>query len=127
MIGPRHQVSLRFLNANAAALPAGEVIDVIPDNHLSYRLPTVLRWRAGRRRFVFHFSPTFGSQVDAVITFFSALTGVGSSAAAATRSSTCGSQSTAASPRIAMIAPFIWISTLARILARSTVMNVLVR
>jgi transposase len=70
----RHQEFLRFLNAIEGAVPAGKVIHVILDNYGSHKHPKVLRWLARHPRFVFHFTPTSGSWLNAVETFFSALT-----------------------------------------------------
>jgi DDE superfamily endonuclease/Homeodomain-like domain len=70
----RHQEFLRFLNAIAAAVPAGKVIHVILDNYGSHKHPKVLRWLARHPRWTFHFTPTAGSWLNAVETFFSALT-----------------------------------------------------
>jgi transposase len=70
----RHQEFLRFLNAIERAVPAGKVIHVILDNSGSHQHPKVLRWLARHPRFVFHFTPTAGSWLNAVETFFSALT-----------------------------------------------------
>jgi len=69
----RHQEFLRFLNTIEAAVPAGKVIHVILDNYGSHKHPKVLRWLARHPRFVFHFTPTSGSWLNAVETFFSAL------------------------------------------------------
>jgi transposase len=70
----RHQEFLRFLNTLEGAVPAGKVIHVILDNYGSHKHPKVLRWLARHPRFIFHFTPTSGSWVNAVETFFSALT-----------------------------------------------------
>jgi transposase len=70
----RHQEFLRFLNAIEGAVPAGKVIHVILDNYGSHKHPKVLAWLARHPRFVFHFTPTSGSWLNAVETFFSALT-----------------------------------------------------
>jgi transposase len=70
----RHQEFLRFLNTLEGAVPAGKVIHVILDNYGSHKHPKVLRWLARHPRFIFHFTPTSGSWLNAVETFFSALT-----------------------------------------------------
>jgi transposase len=69
----RHQEFIRFLNTIEAAVPAGKVIHVILDNYGSHKHPKVLRWLARHPRFVFQFTPTSGSWLNAVETFFSAL------------------------------------------------------
>ena len=70
----RHQEFLRFLNAIEAAVPAGKVIHVILDNYGSHKHPKVIAWLARHPRWTFHFTPTSGSWLNAVETFFSALT-----------------------------------------------------
>jgi transposase len=70
----RHQEFLRFLNTIERAVPAGRVIHVILDNYGSHKHPKVLAWLARHPRWTFHFTPTSGSWLNAVETFFSALT-----------------------------------------------------
>ena len=70
----RHQEFLRFLNAIERAVPAGKVIHAILDNYGSHKHPKVLAWLARHPRWVFHFTPTSGSWLNAVETFFSTLT-----------------------------------------------------
>jgi transposase len=70
----RHQEFLRFLNTIERAVPAGKVIHAILDNYGSHKHPKVLRWLARHPRWVFHFTPTSGSWLNAVETFFSTLT-----------------------------------------------------
>jgi len=70
----RHQEFLRFLNTIESAVTAGKLIHVILDNYGSHKHPKVLRWLGRHPRFVFHFTPTAGSWLNAVETFFSALT-----------------------------------------------------
>ena len=70
----RHQEFLRFLNTIERAVPPGKVIHVILDNYGSHKHPKVLRWLARHPRWTFHFTPTSGSWLNAVETFFSALT-----------------------------------------------------
>ena len=50
------------------------MIHVILDNYGSHKHPKVLKWLARHPRWVFHFTPTSGSWLNAVETFFSALT-----------------------------------------------------
>ena len=69
----RHQEFIRFLNTIERATPAGKVVHVILDNYGSHKHPKVLRWLTRHPRFVFHFTPTSGSWLNAVETFFSAL------------------------------------------------------
>ena len=70
----RHQEFLRFLNTIEAAVPAGKVIHVILDNYVSHKHPKVLAWLTRHPRWTFHFTPTSGSWLNAVETFFSTLT-----------------------------------------------------
>jgi transposase len=70
----RHQEFLRFLNAIEGAVPAGKVIHVILDNYGSHKHPKVKAWLARHPRWTFHFTPKSGSWLNAVETFFSALT-----------------------------------------------------
>ena len=70
----RHQEFIRFLNAVERAVPAGKVIHAILDNYAAHKHPRVLAWLGRHRRWVFHFTPTSGSWLNAVETFFSALT-----------------------------------------------------
>ena len=70
----RHQEFLRFLNAVEAAVPAGKLIHAILDNYGTHKHPKVLAWLARHPRWTFHFTPTSGSWLNAVETFFSTLT-----------------------------------------------------
>jgi transposase len=70
----RHQEFLRFLHAIEREIPAGKVIHVILDNYATHKHPKVLAWLARHPRWTFHFTPTSGSWLNAVETFFSALT-----------------------------------------------------
>jgi transposase len=70
----RHQEFIRFLNALERAVPAGKLIHVILDNYATHKHPNVLRWLGRHPRFVFHFTPTSCSWLNAVETFFSRLT-----------------------------------------------------
>jgi transposase len=70
----RHQEFIRFLNAIERAVPAGKLIHVILDNYATHKHPKVLRWLGRHPRFVFHFTPTSCSWLNAVETFFSRLT-----------------------------------------------------
>ncbi len=70
----RHQEFIRFLNAIEAAVPAGRIVRVILDNYATHTHPKVLAWLSRHPRFVFHFTPTSCSWLNAVETFFAALT-----------------------------------------------------
>ena len=70
----RHQEFIRFLNAVEASVPAGKIIHAIADNYATHKHPKVRAWLARHPRWVFHFTPTSASWLNAVETFFSALT-----------------------------------------------------
>jgi transposase len=70
----RHQEFIRFLNAVERVVPAGKVIHAILDNYAAHKHPKVLAWLARHPRWTFHFTPTSSSWLNAVETFFSALT-----------------------------------------------------
>jgi transposase len=70
----RHQELIRFLNAVERAVPTGKVVHAIMDNYAAHKHPKVLAWLSRHPRWVFHFTPTSGSWLNAVETFFSALT-----------------------------------------------------
>ena len=70
----RHQEFLRFLNAIERAVPAGKVIHVILDNYATHKHPKVRKWLADHPRWVFHFTPTSASWLNAVEGFFSTIT-----------------------------------------------------
>ena len=70
----RHHDVLRFPHSAAAAVPAGKLIHFILDNYASHNHPEVLAWLERHPRWTFHFTPTSGSWLNAVETFFSALT-----------------------------------------------------
>ena len=70
----RHQEFIRFLNAIEAAVPPGRIVHVILDNYATHKHPKVLAWLSRHPRFVFHFTPTACSWLNAVETFFATLT-----------------------------------------------------
>jgi transposase len=70
----RHQEFIRFLNTVEARVPAGKVVHVILDNYAAHKHPKVRTWLARHPRWVFHFTPTSASWINAVEGFFSALT-----------------------------------------------------
>jgi transposase len=70
----RHQEFIRFLNAIEREVPAGKVIHVILDNYAAHKHPKVRAWLARHPRWTFHFTPTSGSWLNAVESFFSTLT-----------------------------------------------------
>ena len=70
----RHQEFIRFLNAVEATVPAGKMIHAILDNYATHKHPKVRAWLERHPRWTFHFTPTSGSWLNAVETFFSAMT-----------------------------------------------------
>ncbi len=69
----RHQELIRFLNAIEAEVPIGKVIHVILDNYAAHKHPNVRAWLDRHPRFVFHFTPTSCSWLNAVEGFFAKL------------------------------------------------------
>jgi transposase len=69
-----HQELIRFLNAVEREVPAGKIIHAILDNYATHKHPKVRAWLVRHPRWVFHFTPTSGSWLNAVENFFSALT-----------------------------------------------------
>ena len=70
----RHQEFIRFLNTIEADVPAGRLIHVVLDNYAAHKHPKVRSWLARHPRWIFHFTPTSASWLNAVESFFSALT-----------------------------------------------------
>ncbi|ADP69993.1 Integrase catalytic region [Rhodomicrobium vannielii ATCC 17100] len=70
----RHQEFIKFLNAVERKVPAGKIIHVILDNYGTHKHPKVDAWLADHPRWVFHFTPTSASWLNAVENFFSAIT-----------------------------------------------------
>jgi transposase len=70
----RHQEFIRFLNAVERAIPAGKIIHAILDNYATHKHPKVRAWLTRHPRWIFHFTPTSCSWLNAVETFFSKLT-----------------------------------------------------
>jgi len=69
-----HQQFIRFLNAVERQVPAGKIVHAILDNYAAHKHPKVRAWLARHSRWVFHFTPTSSSWLNAVETFFSVLT-----------------------------------------------------
>ena len=69
----RHEEFLRFLNTIGGAVSAGKTVHVILDNSATHKHPKVRAWLARHPRWVFHFTPTSASWMNAVEGFFSAL------------------------------------------------------
>jgi transposase len=70
----RHQEFIKFLNAVERKVPAGKVIHAILDNYGTHKHPKVEAWLADHPRWVFHFTPTSASWLNAVEGFFSVIT-----------------------------------------------------
>lgn len=69
----RHQEFIRFLNMIEAEVPAGKVVHVILDNYAAHKHPSVQAWLKRHPRFVFHFTPTSCSWLNAVEGYFAKL------------------------------------------------------
>jgi DDE superfamily endonuclease len=70
----RHEEFVRLLNTVERTVPAGRIIEAVVDNYATHKHPKVKAWFARHPRWTFHFTPTSGSWLNAVETFFSALT-----------------------------------------------------
>ena len=70
----RHEEFIRFLNAVEREVPEGKTIEAVVDNYATHKHPKVREWLARHPRWTFHFTPTSGSWLNAVETFFSVLT-----------------------------------------------------
>ena len=70
----RHQEFIRFLNAIERDVPAGKLIHAVLDNYATHKHPKVRAWLERHPRWVFHFTPTSASWLNAVEGFFSVLT-----------------------------------------------------
>lgn len=75
-IRPRHTSAdfIAFLNKVNRAVPAELDVHVILDNLQTHKTPQVQRWLLRHRRFHLHFTPTYGSWMNLVERWFSALT-----------------------------------------------------
>jgi transposase len=69
----RHQEFIRFLNRVEATVPAGKLIHAILDNYAAHKHPKVRAWLARHPRWIFHFTPTSCSWLNAVETLFAKL------------------------------------------------------
>jgi transposase len=70
----RHQESIRFVNAVEAEVTAGKIIHAILDNYAVHKHPKVRAWLGRHPRWIFHFTPTSASWLNAVEGFFAKLT-----------------------------------------------------
>ncbi len=69
----RHQEFIRFLNVIEARAPKKKTIHIIVDNYATHKHPDVMQWLEKHRRFVFHFTPTSASWLNAIEGFFAKL------------------------------------------------------
>src|SRR6185436_19738 len=69
-----HQEFITFLNAVERAVPVGKIVHAILDNYATHKHPKVRDWLANHPRWVFHFTPTSASWLNAVEGFFSIIT-----------------------------------------------------
>ncbi len=69
----RHQEFIRFLNVIHARVPDDKAIHIILDNYAVHKHPKVRAWLDRHKRFVFHFTPTSSSWLNAVEGFFAKL------------------------------------------------------
>ena len=70
----RHQEFIRFLNVIDARVAKKKTVHVIVDNYAAHKHPKVLEWIENHPRFVFHFTPTSASWLNAIESFFANLT-----------------------------------------------------
>jgi transposase len=70
----RHEEFIRFLNTVEREIPPGKLVHAVVDNYATHKHPRVKAWLQRHPRWTFHFTPTSGSWLNAVETFFSALT-----------------------------------------------------
>lgn len=70
----RHQEFIRFLNVINARVVRKLAVHVIVDNYAAHKHPKVLEWLMRHPRFVFHFTPTSASWLNAVEGLFALLT-----------------------------------------------------
>lgn len=65
---------VKFLNKINREVPSHLDVHVILDNLSTHKTPAVHKWLLRHRRFHFHFTPTYGSWMNLVERWFSALT-----------------------------------------------------
>ena len=70
----RHSEFIRFLNAVEREVPSGKLIHAVLDNYATHKHPKVLAWLSRHPRWIFHFTPTSASWLNAVENFFSKMT-----------------------------------------------------
>ena len=70
----RHQEFIRFLKAIEREVRVGQIVHVILDNYGAHKHPKVRAWLDRHPRFVFHYTPTSCTWLNAVEGFFAKLT-----------------------------------------------------
>jgi len=73
---PNHTTKefIRFLNKINRNVPDGLDVHLVLDNLATHKAPTVQKWLLRHKRFHLHFTPTYGSWMNLVERWFSALT-----------------------------------------------------
>jgi transposase len=66
----RHQEFIRFLNIVEATVPACKIIHAIVDNDAAHQHPKVRQWLERHPRWIFHFTPTSSSWLNAISVAF---------------------------------------------------------
>jgi transposase len=69
-----HQEFIRFLGAVDRQIPTGKIVHAIMDNYGTHKHPKVREWLVRHPHWVFHFTPTSASWLNAVENFFSVIT-----------------------------------------------------
>jgi transposase len=69
-----HQQFIKFLNAVDKEIPTAKIVHAVLDNYATHKHPKVRAWLERHPHWVFHFTPTSGSWLNAVENFFSVLT-----------------------------------------------------
>jgi hypothetical protein len=70
----RHQEFIRFLDTIEVEITAGKIVHVILDNWGNHKHPKVRAWLDRHPRFMFYYTPTSASRLNAVEGFFAKLT-----------------------------------------------------
>jgi transposase len=70
----RHQEFIRFLNVIDARVAKKKTVHVIVDNYATHKHRDVMEWIEKHQRFVFHFTPTSASWLNAIEGLFATLT-----------------------------------------------------
>jgi hypothetical protein len=88
MPGHTHKEFIKFLNAVERAVRPGRIIHAVADDYATHKHPKVKQWLADHPRWVFHFTPTSASWLNAVEGFFSTIIRRQSDMASSNRSPT---------------------------------------